>query len=88
MENAYEVEIENSPLSADVTRDGMTVEVCIYRIKGSPEGWSLEVVDHEGGSTVWDDLFDTDQAAFDEFVSTVEREGIGSFLRRPDKRLN
>ena len=81
-------EIEHSPLSADVKREGMTVQVCIYRIKGSREGWSLEVVDHEDGSTVWDELFDTDQAAFDEFLTTVEREGIGCFLRRPGERLN
>lgn len=66
----------------------MTVEVCIYRIKESPEGWSLEVVDHEADTTVWEELFETDQGAFDEYVSTVERQGIGCFLRRPDDRMN
>ena len=88
MENGYEVEIEHSPLSADVKHDGMTVQVCIYRIKGKGEGWSLEVVDHEGVSTVWDELFETDKAAFDEFLKTVGREGISSFLRSHETRLN
>jgi hypothetical protein len=83
-----EYEIEHSPLSADVTRDGMTVQVRIYRLKDRSEGWSLEVVDHEGASTVWDELFQTDNAAFDEFVATVNREGIGCFLRAPETRLN
>jgi hypothetical protein len=52
-----EVELEESPLSGDVLRDGITLRVQIYRIRGSNEGWSLEVVDHEWGSTVWQDLF-------------------------------
>ena len=36
-------EIETSPLCESVTRDGMTVRVKIYRLRG--EGWSLEVID-------------------------------------------
>ena len=39
----------------------------------------MEVVDHLGGSTVWDDRFPTDQAALDEAMATIEVEGIGSF---------
>ena len=45
-----------STLSNRVTRDGITVDVQIYRGKDE-EGWLLEVVDHLGGSTVWDDRF-------------------------------
>jgi hypothetical protein len=39
-------------------------------------GWSLEVIDQEGASTVWDDLFATDHGAFAEFSQTLETEGI------------
>jgi uncharacterized protein len=39
----------------------------------------LEVVDHLGGSTVWDDPFPTDPAALDEAMAAIEVEGIGSF---------
>jgi hypothetical protein len=51
----------------------------IYRIAGSGEGWSLEVVDQDGGSTVWSDLFATDRDAYAEFTETLETEGIRSF---------
>ena len=45
-------EIETSPLSRRFSRDGITVEVKIYRLRGVNEDWSLEVVDHEDASTV------------------------------------
>jgi hypothetical protein len=74
------LEIEYSPLCEEVTRDGLTVRVQIYRHKTGNEGWSLEVVDHEGASTVWDDLFETDHEALAEFSRTLEAEGIQPFL--------
>jgi hypothetical protein len=73
-------EIEESPLSGIVSREGMTVRVEIYRLVEGDESWTLEVIDHEGGSTVWDDRFATDQDAYDEFYRTLETDGIGSFL--------
>ena len=81
--NDDDPEIESSPLCTSVTRDGVTVRVQIYRLAGSGEGWSLEVVDEEGGSTVWDDLFANDQDAYDEFCRTLDTEGILSFFGRP-----
>src|SRR6266852_1310884 len=50
-------EIEYSPLCGGVTRDGITVHVEIYRLAEGDEGWSLEVVDQENGSTVWNETF-------------------------------
>jgi hypothetical protein len=67
-----------STLSKRVTRDGITVDVQIYRGKDE-EGWLLEVVDHLGGSTVWDDRFATDVEALQEAMVTIEAEGIASF---------
>jgi len=72
-----EPELIMSPLCQDVTRDGYTVRVDIYRIE--PNQWTLEVVDEEGGSTVWNDTFAEDQLALDEFHRTLELEGIRSF---------
>lgn len=70
--------IIHSPLEQRVTRAGISVEVLIYR--GEKEaGWILEVVDHLGGSTVWDDPFPTDKEALAEALATIEAEGIGSF---------
>jgi uncharacterized protein len=67
-----------STLSKRVTRDGITVDVRIYRGKDE-EGWLLEVVDHLGGSTVWDDRFPTDVEALQEAMTTIEADGIASF---------
>jgi hypothetical protein len=74
-------EIETSPLCKSVTRDGITVHVKIYRLRG--EGWSLEVIDQEGGSTVWDDTFANDQDAYVEFYRTLELEGMRSIVEPP-----
>lgn len=73
-------ELEHSPLSCDVTRHGITVEVLIYRFAGTADAWTLEVVDERGGSTVWEELFFTDQAAMRAFEKAVEEDGIRSFL--------
>lgn len=83
-----DVEIEFSPLCGKLKCDGTEIEILIYRTEGSTAGWSLEVVDEEDGSTVWDDLFDTDQAAMDEVMRTIEEEGISVFLRSPDELLH
>jgi hypothetical protein len=73
-----------SKLSGFITRDDMTIEVCIYR--GDAERtWQLEVVNQEGTSIVWDDRFETDQAALDEVKRTIETEGMASFLSDPDE---
>ena len=57
-----------------VEQNGHRVSVEIYR--GEEDGWILEVVDAENNSTVWDDLFDTDQEALDEALDTIREEGI------------
>lgn len=71
--------IVTSGLSGIVTEQGITVEVHIIRLEDEP-GWSLEVVNHSGTSTVWDDSFATDDAAWAAFRHTVEQEGMRAFL--------
>ena len=66
-----------SPLCRDVTRDGITVEICIYRLEDTE--WSLSVDDEAGGSTVWDDLFASDEDALREAMQSIEDSGISSF---------
>ena len=61
-----------------VTRNGKTVKVEIY---GSGKNdWILEVVDEDNNSTVWDDPFPSDDAAFEAFQRTLEEEGIESMI--------
>jgi hypothetical protein len=79
MREENDPEIKYSPLCEEVTRDGLTARVQIYRLKTGNDGWSLEVIDHENASTVWD-LFATDHEALAEFSRTLDDEGIQSFL--------
>lgn len=79
IEKMSEPEIVVSKLSARVTSDDKTVTIEIYRLE-SDSAWTLEVVDEGGGSTVWDDKFPTEQAAFKEATDAIEKEGIESFI--------
>ena len=75
--NEQEPKIIESALSRNVTKDGITLELCIYKLEDTD--WSLEVVNSNGSSIVWDKLFPTDQAALDEFNKAIAEEGIASF---------
>jgi hypothetical protein len=77
-----EFKIINSRLSQKITRDGTTIEVLIYRGEHEPT-WLLEVVDHAGGSTVWEETFQTEQAALNEVLRTIDEEGIACLLIDP-----
>ena len=63
--------IVTSGLSRTVQRDGIPVQVNIYRLEDEL-GWALEVVNAKGTSTVWDEHFETDDAANAEFLATVD----------------
>lgn len=76
-----EPNIVRSGLSGRVNQDGITLEVEIYRLEDDPR-WALEVVDHTGASTVWEDLFETDVAALLAFQQTVKKEGVQAFLEQ------
>lgn len=68
----------DSGLSQRVTVDGHDFQIEIYRLEYDTQ-WSLEVVDEDGTSTVWDDLFDSDQTALDEVLKTIKEEGLSAF---------
>ncbi len=73
----------DSGLSQRTTVEGHEFRIEIYRIETEPK-WSLEVVDEEGTSTVWDDFFDTDQAALDEVLRAIAEEGLAAFQENPN----
>ena len=77
--NERDPSLVTSSLSRRLTRDGISVQIGIYRLESEP-GWSLEVVNAAGTSIVWDDLFPTDDAALAEFDRTVAEEGMVAFL--------
>ena len=74
-----EPNIVTSGLSRRVSRDGVTVDVQICRME-TEATWTLEVVNAAGTSTVWDDLFPSDDAADEEFLRTVADEGLAAFM--------
>lgn len=74
MNTEDENQLQTSPLSQTIESNGKSVAVAIY---GDDHGrWILEVVDEFNNSTVWEDPFDTDQAALDEALDTIKTEGI------------
>lgn len=76
-----EFELEMSPLCQDLTDNGKTVRVEIYRGGGSD--WHLEVVDEFNNSTVWEDQFPTDAEALAEAKATIKEEGIDVLIGMP-----
>ncbi len=59
-----------------MTRDGVTIDVQIHKLEDRP-GWVLEVINDKDTSTIWNDLFDTDEAARTALLTT---EGMATFL--------
>lgn len=82
--NDNEPNYEHSDYAGEFTANGITVLVDIFRVAGSSGPWSLEVIDQEEGLTVWEEPFPTDKDAYEEFLATVERDGIESFLDDPE----
>ncbi|MGO4741298.1 hypothetical protein AB4099_32585 [Bosea sp. 2KB_26] len=75
-------DILRSPLCQTARRDGVVVQVEIYRLADS-EGWTLELIDEDGGSIVWEETFATDGAALAEFNEALEEIGLSKLIQ-PD----
>ena len=75
----HEPNLINSRLSRRFTWSGYALRVEIYRLDDRP-GWTLEVVNQEGTSIMWDDVFDSDRDADAAFRDTLVKEGIAAFL--------
>jgi aryl-phospho-beta-D-glucosidase BglC (GH1 family) len=81
---AKEPKLEHSDFSGEFEDDGITVLVDIHRPAGSQGGWALEVISQEEDVTTWEDTFETDKDAWEEFLATTERDGIRSFIGGED----
>lgn len=69
-----------SSKSQKVVVDGYPFSIEIYRLE-TEQAWTLEVVDYEGTSHVWDDQFNSDKDARNEAVKELEAEGAVAFMR-------
>ncbi|WP_267424322.1 hypothetical protein [Methylobacterium sp. GC_Met_2] len=81
-------EFEHSGLSGYFSRDGIRVEVEIYRTAGTQELWRLEVVDQNGGCTRWHERFATELDAFEAFAAVIEADGIASFAASSNSTIH
>jgi hypothetical protein len=72
-------ELETSPLSGAITRDGQTVTVHIYRFAATEDERTLEVVGIDRSHIVWDETFESDLDAYEAFERAVAEDGISSF---------
>lgn len=76
MEDAFEP--KESELSQAYSEGDVTVQIDIY--EDGEGGWLLEIVDEHNNSTVWEDSFETEQAALDEALEALREEGIATFV--------
>ena len=66
--------------SQTLTVDGMRFSIEIYRLE-TDSTWTLEVVDPENTSHVWEDQFASDTDARDAAIKAIESEGAAAFMR-------
>ncbi|WP_233506011.1 hypothetical protein [Rhodoferax lacus] len=74
-----DIEIVYSPLQQRYTKDGHTLDIQIYKYEDDAD-WTLEVVADDGLSTVWNEGFPTDKAAFEQARWAIDAEGAEAFL--------
>ena len=74
-------------VSRKITREGKTIEALLYRSLHEKK-WNLEVVDHEGESTVWEETFQTEQDVLNEVFQTIASGGMSGFVRAPIQKLH
>ncbi len=77
MTQDHAAELIRSDLETTHSQGSHSVSIHIYR--ADEAGWWLEVVAADGNSTVWEDRFDTDEAALGEAILAIKDEGIQSF---------
>lgn len=73
-----EQELIYSDLQTTFAMDGHALEIHIYRLPDND--WTLEVVDENNHSTVWEETFATDEAALAEAICEIKSEGVHAFM--------
>lgn len=70
-----------SPLCQTIERDGHSLEVKIYHgDEEKSKAWVLEVVDAQGISHVFEEVFETDKEALDTLMDELDEYGVVDFL--------
>ena len=72
--------IATSGKSERIIVDDLPFMIQIFRIEGD-KNWTLEVVDPDNTSHVWDDECASDAEARDMATAAIKREGAFAFMR-------
>lgn len=75
-----EPNLVTSGKSKRIVADGHPFSINIFRLE-TDTTWSLEVIDHEGTSHVWEEQFVSDAKAQDAAVQAIQTEGAIAFMR-------
>ncbi|MGY6697594.1 MAG: hypothetical protein ACXIUW_16420 [Roseinatronobacter sp.] len=75
-----EPNIVTSGKSQKIMIDGVRFNIDIYRLE-TDTFWTLEVVDAENTSHVWEDQFSSDKDARDAAIKAIKSEGAIAFMR-------
>jgi hypothetical protein len=78
--NEDEPNLVTSGKSQHVVVDGYPFSIEIYRLE-TDKTWTLEIVDIEGTSHVWDEQFKSDKDARNTAIQAIEAEGAIAFMR-------
>ncbi|MFA3919334.1 hypothetical protein [Ruegeria hyattellae] len=69
----------SSPKSQSIIVDGYRFDIEIHRLDFET-GWTLEVVDQDGTSHVWDEQFASDKDARNAAVNALQEAGAITFM--------
>lgn len=75
-----EPNLVTSGKSRVITVDGVRFKIEIYRLE-TDSTWTLEVVDPDNTSHVWEVQFASDKDARDVAIKAIETEGAAAFMR-------
>ena len=75
-----EPNLVTSSKSQHIHIDGYPFSIEIYRLEKEPN-WTLEVVDQDNTSQVWDDLFKSDEDALNAALEELKSQGALAFMR-------
>jgi hypothetical protein len=81
-----DVDVKMSPLCREYSAHGHCFTIEIY--EGDPDRWILEIIDPINTSHVWDDQFDSDEAALKQAIEDIDRGEIEGFGSKAAKVMN
>ncbi|MDG1859378.1 MAG: hypothetical protein P8I94_09755 [Emcibacteraceae bacterium] len=73
-----EPNITTSSKTQKILVEDHSISIEIYKLEGT-SGWTLEIINDQGTSIVWEDLFGSDEDALTIALETIDEEGLAIF---------